>query len=613
LYGKNSLGGAINIITRKPDGSDSAEAVVTAGNYGEIDFTGRGNAALIDHVLFGSLSIATVDHKGYYQNTYRDGPDPSNADRQAFRAALRWRPDDSLTADLVSDYTHQHQTAATWRLESLVPGSLAAEALTVGGFNPAAYIVGQNPSPRELQNVALDSGAGTGSFLPPDTGARGRSGDDAGFTDESLVIADELSPGLTLRSITGYRGFSRFIAQDIDGTPASIADQVNSNDGHSLTTELQVNAQLFDNRLSLVAGAFALREGLYENQANDFLLGLADMTPALQGLSRRQVRRYENKSLATYSHAILNVTSAFKLTAGVRYSWERKEDAETDSSLASSVITGQFQARKSWGSTTPQFGAEYALNEHAFTYVTVSKGYASGGFSSAISGVGIQEYDPESLWNYEAGVKTQFFHDTLVFNASGFFMDYKNIVVQSFEAAANGTPQNVYANAGKAHVRGIDADVTWHPVRALQITSGLGLLQQEFLQYGIGQDGLPIPAASAHFFDSPSITPNATIQYVFPLTLSEGVLTAFAGWSYRSRTYFDNSNSITSSQAPYSVFNGHLSYGLPGGRFSMSIFGDNIGNQVYVVRTGNLLSSLGFALAQFGAPRTYGVRMKYEF
>src|SRR6202044_2368970 len=111
-----------------------------------------------------------------------------------------------------------------------------------------------------------------------------------------------------------------------------------------------------------------------------------------------------------------------------------------------------------------QFGAEYAINENVFTYATISKGYASGGFSGAISGFGIQVYDPESLWNYETGFKTEFFNRTLLFNASAFFMNYGNIVVQSFEVSANGTPVNVYANAGKAHVKGIDAALEWRPI-----------------------------------------------------------------------------------------------------------------------------------------------------
>jgi iron complex outermembrane receptor protein len=613
LYGKNALGGAINIITRKPDNTTSAEVSTYVGNYDEIDTSFRANTPLVDHTLFASVSLLSVNHDGYYKNTYSPGLDPSNGDRQAVRGALRWLATDSLTIDFISDYSRQRQTAATWRLEALAPQGLAATALRAAGFNPSQFLVGPTPSASQLANVALDSGSGAGAFLPPGVGPRGRSIDDANFTDESMIVTAELSPTTTVRSITGYHDFNRFTVQDIDGTPAPIADLVNDNDGHSLVSELQLNSTQFEDRLDVVAGAFALREDSYEDQANDFLMGLAASEPALQGISRRQVRSYENESLAGYAHLSFKATQAFRLTTGVRYGWEKKTDHEVDSALVNDVVADDTRATRTWNSVTPQFGAEYTINEEAFTYVTISKGYASGGFSSAISGLGIQQYNPESLWNYEGGMKLSFLNRKLLINAAGFFMDYANIVVQSFAAAVNGTPENVYTNAGKAHVRGIDADAEWRPVASFTATAGIGLLEQRFLQYGIGVNGLAIPPQSAHFLDSPSITMNSTVKYDLPFHPQSGSLTVQGDWSYRSRTYFDNTFSITSSQDPYSLFSGRLTYALSGGHLSVSLLGDNLTNKVYLVRTGNLLSSIGFALAQFGPPRTYGARLAYKF
>jgi iron complex outermembrane receptor protein len=419
---------------------------------------------------------------------------------------------------------------------------------------------------------------------------------------------------MSLRSTTGFREFSRQLAQDLDGTPTPIADQVKGDNGQSLTSELQFNAKFLDDRLSLVAGLFALHENLYENQSNDLLSGLAAVIPALQAISTRAVRAYDNRDLAGYSHVIFNVTDDFRLNAGIRYSWERKEDNEVDSLLVSNAVTEASQATKKWESTTPQFGAEYTVNENIFTYATISKGYASGGFSSALATIGgIQEYNPESLWNYEAGFKSEFFDHTLRFNASAFYMDYTNIVVQSFSATANGTPVNIYANAGKATVKGIDADLEWRPIKALTITGGLGLLDQKFLQFGIGANGQQIPASSAHFLDSPDVTASATIQYAIPLDENLGALTVEGGWSYRSTTYLDNDNSVTSSQAPYSLFDGHLTYQLPGGHVSATLYAENLTNQVYVVRSANLMSSLGFTIGIFGPPQLYGLRLKYKF
>jgi iron complex outermembrane recepter protein len=613
LYGKNTLGGAINILTRKPDAAPGAEVGVTVGNFGALNVTGRANMALIDRTLFGNLAVFSVKHDGFYNNLYPAERDPASENRQAIRGALRWIASDAVSVDWVSDHTYQHQASPAWFVETLTPGSLAYRALQDAGFSTSAYVLGAHPSPSQLRDVALDDGAGVGSFLPPNAGARGRSADDGDFNDESLVIAADLTSDMTLRSLTGYQNFDRFVARDLDGTPAAIADQVYSDDGHSLSSELQLNAKLLGGRGNLVLGAFALQENMHEDQANDFLLGLAEHTPSLRSLSHRQVRAYENTSAAAYGHLIFSLTEALRVTGGIRYSWERKQDREIDSVLATNVVSADIRTARSWNSTTPQIGAEYSLGDDVFLYSTISKGYASGGFSSALTGVGIQVYNPESLWNYEAGIKTAFFGRTLVFNASAFFMDYDNIVVQSFQAAANGVPLNVYANAGRAHVRGMDAQWVWQPTKALSINAGLGLLSQRFLQFGIGADGLPISAGSAHFFDSPSVTVNSTFQYALPLNPDYGVATIEGGWSYRSRTYFDNTYSITSSQNPFSVFNANLSYRFPREHLSATLYGDNLSNRIYLLRTANLLSSLGYTLGQFGPPRTYGLRLRYGF
>src|ERR1700722_875237 len=150
LYGKNALGGAINIITRKPDDTTSAEVSAYVGNYDEIDTSFRANTPLVDHTLFASVSLLSVNHDGYYKNTYSPGLDPSNGDRQAVRGALRWLANDSLTIDFISDYSRQRQTAATWRLEALAPQGLAGAALRAAGFNPSQFLVGPNPSAGQL-------------------------------------------------------------------------------------------------------------------------------------------------------------------------------------------------------------------------------------------------------------------------------------------------------------------------------------------------------------------------------------------------------------------------------------------------------------------------------
>ena len=119
LYGKNSLGGAINIITRKPDGEDSASMDLTIGSYGRLNFSARGSTTLVEDKLFVSLAGTSRTRDGLYENSFLDGLDPANENQQAVRGALRWLPASNVTVDLVGPSVGPH----------LGPGCVGAVAL----------------------------------------------------------------------------------------------------------------------------------------------------------------------------------------------------------------------------------------------------------------------------------------------------------------------------------------------------------------------------------------------------------------------------------------------------------------------------------------------------
>jgi iron complex outermembrane receptor protein len=620
LYGKNSLGGAVNIVTRKPDGKANAAVDATLGNYGRLNFSGRGSTVLIDDKLFASIAVVSHTREGFYRNQVASGLDPANENLQAVRGALRWVPSSSVTVDLTADYSRQRQHGQGFFAVAISPGGLASNALIAAGFKPADYVVGLNPSPGRLRNgAALDYGAGTGNFLPPNRGARGRSLDNANFRGVSLTIATDLSPTTTLRSFSSYRVFDRFLSHDVDGTPAQIIDQIKSDKGNQLTQEIQLNTQMFDDKINLVLGGFVLHEDLSEDQSNTFVLGLANTTPALRAISPHTLREYENLSVAGFGHAIVNLSDALRVTAGIRYSWERKKAFYRSGQLQTEGVFQTLVARKtrSFESITPKLGVEYELNHNLFTYATISKGYASGGFAPRINtaAAGIESYDPESLWSYEVGAKATLFDRKLRFNVAAFRMDYDNIVVQSFGAAPAGTAIGFFTrNAGKARVQGIEVDFEFRPIHSLTISGGLGLLRQKFLDFGIDANGNPIDPKVAHFFDAPAQSASAAFEYTVPLDERSGTLTVGGDWSYRGRNYFDNSNSPVSSQDPYSLFGARISYKLPNGKTSLSLFGENLSNKVYAVRTINLLASgFGMAGALFGPPRTWGIKVGQKF
>ncbi len=140
------------------------------------------------------------------------------------------------------------------------------------------------------------------------------------------------------------------------------------------------------------------------------------------------------------------------------------------------------------------------------------------------------------------------------------------------------------------------------------------MLDQKFNDFGIGANGQPIDPKAAHFFDSPARTQNIAAQYTLPIAQQYGTLAVGADWSHRSRIYFDNATPpVVSSQAPYSLISARVSFESLDQRLKVTLFGENLGDRVYAIRTSNLLASpYGVATVGFGAPRTFGARMSYK-
>jgi len=618
LYGQNSLGGAVNFITRKPDGRDTLEFDAGGGNYGALNLSAHAGTTLIDQYLFATFAAFSRTHDGYTKNVYESGNDPSDENVHGARVALRWLASDHLTADLTADYSEQHQHAWAFFATAILPNGLSAAGITAAGDQPARYAVGTNPSASAISSISQDNSASGGSFLPTGIGDRGRSADDATFKGVSLTVAADITPVIVVKSISGYRTFDRFYATDLDGSPAAILDEVKSDNGDQITEEVQLISKLFDGHLEMLVGGFFLHEQMYEDESNGFLLGLADTDPALQGLSTQNLHTYDNRSEAGFMHAIGRLTDRTRIVAGIRYTDETKSTHFNDGELISPRLFSTLNEADTlrFNATTPTLGIEHDATKNMFVYATLSKGFASGGYNEtpdATTGR-ISTYKPETLWNYEVGYKSTWLDRRLRFNAAAFLMNYDNIVINTFgQSSNNGGIGLETANAGRARVTGCEAELQWYLAPTLELVASLGELDQKYLDYGIGSDGLPIPPQTAHFFDAPKTTNHLGMYYTFPSNPSSGTFHVGADWAHRSRTWFDNDNTPASSQESYSLFSARLRYAMPNNRTTLTAYGENLGNRVYAVSSANLLTTaFGTALAAFGAPRTFGLELNYR-
>jgi iron complex outermembrane receptor protein len=347
LFGRNTIGGAINVITRLPDDTLHGDLKVTAGAYDRIDVHGSVNVPITD-TLFASVAAATYNRDGFVDapNT-PDGEDLGDVNRDAVRAALRFVPGGRLEANFSADYSRQRESGVPNVLVGTYEG--ASLALIGSLANPASPTFLPPPAPlpppsfMDLHNllatVPLGEQGGIAGLFPgvvpnPLFGQSTIGREDIIDIDSDNLVnpstadlhsdADIWGVALTLaldldfaqvKSITSYRDMEADVGFDTGATLETIAHLGNSYDSDQFSEELQITGIALDDRLDWLLGFY------YFEQDGTHLDYLVDFTAA-QVFSGTVI---ENRSTAGFAQATFDVTNRLSLTAGVRYTDERKD------------------------------------------------------------------------------------------------------------------------------------------------------------------------------------------------------------------------------------------------------------------------------------------------
>lgn len=628
LYGKNTLGGAINIITRKPDGEGEYKLSAGYGNFDLLELGGSADLTLVEDKLFANVAGYARGRDGFYNNTLVANQELADSDLLASRFALRYAGD-KVDLMLTQDISRQRNANYPVLFLAFTPGTLSEVAAMADGVDLNEFIVPVNADYRDRRNITVDTGGRTADALPAGAGARGDPRSLADFWGTSLIAEFDYGGNYTFKSLTGYREFDTSISQDLDGTPVQMADQATMDEGWQLSQEFQVNALVADERLNIVGGVFWLHEELETAHTNPFFLGVIPFISALR------LTTTETDAYAVFVHGVYSLTDKLKLTAGLRYNEEEKDATLRDGDLIRitegvslfdqpDIIFdipadggfGDLNARASvsFNSWQPKFGVEYAATENLFLYGLVSRGFASGGFNGRVNAGldAIETFDQELLWNYEVGFKSDFLDNRARLNISAFYLDYSDIVVQSFGVGADATSIGFFLrNAGAATVTGLEVEFAVRPLPELLLRANYGYLDQEFDDFGIGPDGEPIDPSVLEFFDSPDTNASFIGQYDATLPNNAGQLSFSVDWSYHSETFFDNDKVTGSSQPGYDLTNARLTYTSPTGKYRIMFWVKNLFQEDYLRRTLQVLDTpLGFASGLFGDPRTYGISLQ---
>lgn len=602
LYGKNTIGGAIKFVSRRPGQTFRANGSIAYGSYDQFELRGAASGPISETVAAG-LAVMRATRDGYVEDR-EDSREYNDRDTIAARGALAFNPAGNIRIDLTADYSRDDAALNVGRpVNNLTTFS--------GGTLVVTDPVGSGD---------YDWEGRTTPGLPNSTKLR-----HYGFAGTAAV---DLTDALTLKSITAYRNLETDDYIDIDATQYEVGDVFVGVDQKQFSQEFQLayNSDRFD----AVAGLYYLKEdvGSHQEAYADDLLGPLFLN---SGFLRTIDDDLTTKSYAAYANGSFEVVPDVRVSAGIRYTRETKDYDRTTSTFFSLLpafnATFAFAPPKGkWTDTSPMASIDWQVTPDTMLYARVAKGFKSGGFNGrANSATEATRYDPETVWSYEAGFKTSIARQ-LRLNGAIFHADYKDFQarVSGLDEDPNtGLPLAVLSviNAGKLQIRGAELEANWTPVDGLLLDSQVGYLDAEYKDF---DDARFTNFGGSRAFQTPAFAPKWTLrfgaQYAFDLGDAGGI-TVGGQSRYKSRTALAVDNTLNNSdveieglfQKGYWVHDARVVYETENRRWAVGLYGNNLFEKAYKT-DGQEFSSVGnIRTVYYGAPRTVTLRLTARY
>lgn len=599
LYGRNVVGGAINYWTKVP--GNEAEGSITAhlGNGDTYGVEGGYSFPLVEDVLSARISGSWEESDGHFDNVLDipddpiTGMDPDESETFSARLVLNWRPTDNLQfITRASHYSHEYAGPGMNQIVDVAPVfGISVQAL--GGFVPPDFTEYANnwPPGTDVEETTISE---TISWDIADLGFLG---------------------DVNLKSLTAYRNFKwvhmvEFEGSDLDIGQQSYFDPVTgefeprSEDFDTISQEFVLTSQN-DSRLEWTAGFFYYhREGdeLARSRLGSDLLGV----PGFELVGQFDFFDLKTESIAAFAQVTWSVFDWARLDLGARYTDESKEALISLNIFGAACQIDEETDFKQW---TPHVGLEFDPAEHVMLYLKATRGFRSGGFNNVDCVETV--FDEETMWSYEAGIKSRWLDERLQLNLAAFYLDYGSY--QVYAPIAIGQSRFL---TFPGSVQGVEVEADLLPVENLTISLGASFMDSEFDDattlnpfFGIPDDnigGNPFPR-------TPEESVNLSVDYVIPAELAE--FTLHYDFSYKSNQSI-NYVSYPFRMPSYSVHNAWLHLANPGGGdngLELQFYVNNFTDEEYL--TGMFPSSaptIG-VLGHYANPRTYGVRATYNF
>jgi len=633
LFGRNTIGGALNIVTSAPNDEFDFRGDITLGDFNRKDASAFINIPLTDD-FFTSLAVSMRNRDGYQERITLDGTaiesiglsldqiltaDQNNGreqgavNNQTLRAKALWYISDNVEATFTLDYASVRDTAT------------ATTLLQVGGDNLLPLFNGcvLGLAPGEICNTSAfidnETLVYSEQFIINDidktyaTGANYSNIDSGGL---SAIVNWDISDAMSFTSITAFRKLDGAFGADIDSSPLAYDQTTFTMDTEQWSQELQLNGQL---------GIFGYTAGVYfyNEEATQ-----EDFVPIAGGLIQIAGGNFqETDAVAIFGETNIDVTNDFSITLGMRYTEEEKLVLLDQQNLNPGffIATGfpevafpredqtylgpEEPQKLEFDNTSIRAGLNWQINKDLFTYFSFSQGFKSGGITTrltapfnpeiAIGGLNNLTFNEETVDSYEIGFKGSFFDNHLRFNAAVFQNNFDDIqiVVQRGITPAN-------ENAGAAEITGLEIDFEALLTEDLNINFAFGLLDAEYTELN---DLVGLDANSLELPNTPDMTASVALNWHLTDNFSMNV-----NYSYTSEVYNDFENTEELKADSSAIVGASIKYSSPEEKWSVTGGVTNLTDERRLI-SGFDAGALDFVIGSYNRPREMYVTVGYNF
>jgi outer membrane receptor protein involved in Fe transport len=590
LYGRNTTGGAISLVTKRPTEDLSAGLMTEWGSQDQVRAEGHVSGPLAATVR-GRLAVST-EQGGAWQRHRDTGESLGDADRSGARALIDWTPTESLSFLLdVHGGIDKSENQGLYLISDFLTRDGDGDGVSNGIVIPAdkdRSKTGWGLSPRFAAEIGRDVNAKPGR----DNASWGTS-----------LNANLALNGLNLSSISSFETLKRREYGDWDASASVEADTFFGSDVDVISQELRL-ASDNDSALTWVAGFYYSRQDLNERYSSDFI--------DIYGTYAQVAYDQKVESWSLFGQAEYAFAERWKAILGLRYEEETRELEGFGSAFGGATALPPTSVDTRMTPLTGKAALEFKPSDNLLIYSSVSRGAKSGGFTTYNTGdrSGIEPFDPEILGAYEVGFKADPSRAVQV-NGAAYYSDYNGQQVLSAVCGANG-PVGRFTNAD-SKIYGAELEGVFRPTAGLRISQNVSYKQGEYTDF----IDLDIPACqqtrttvlidkSGDEIPFPSLSYGGSISYDW--AVSGFAVTAETNYSYRDE--YPSWLGARYDVEAYWLANASVTVGPEDANWSVTFWARNLFDQDYDL-TRNFFTNA--SIAQPGRPRTIGARLSLQY